>query len=138
MFKTTKLIGASSTLLVLGLMLTGCSASQSKADACDQLQDGMSELQTDLTVTMGDASADPTAGADAIADIADQFSENVDAITNDEVKTAGEDAATALQTMSDDFSAYAEDPTNADGIEAMSGSATEAQTALGELTTLCS
>jgi hypothetical protein len=138
MFKTTKFIGASSTLLVLGLLLTGCSANQSKADACDQLQDGMTELQTDLTDTMSEATDDPTAGADAIAKIADQFSKNVDAITNEEVKAAGEDAAKSLQTMSDDFTAYSEDPTNAEGIEAMSGSATKTQTALGELTTLCS
>jgi hypothetical protein len=59
-------------------------------------------------------------------------------ITNEEVKAAGEDASTALQTMSDDFSAYAEDPTNADGITAMSDSATEAQTAMAELEKLCS
>jgi ABC-type glycerol-3-phosphate transport system substrate-binding protein len=137
MLKTTKFIGASSTLLVLGLMLTGCSAEQSQADACDQLQDGMTSLQSDLTDTMGDIATDPTAGADAIAEIADQFSENVDGITNEEVKAAGDEAATALQTMSDDFSAYAEDPADTASIEAMSTSATDAQTAMTELTELC-
>jgi len=137
MSKITKFVGASSTLLVLGLMLTGCSAEQSKADGCAELQTGMESLQTELTENISELQTDPGAAADAISEVASTFADNVDNVTNEEVKAAGEDAATSLSTMADEFSKYADDPAGVD-VEALSASATDAQTKFTELETLCS
>ena len=110
----TKLASVIGSLAVAGLLLTGCAGGQSKADACNVLIEGLDTLQTELSDNVSELQADPEAAAKAIDKTADKFSDNVDKISNDEVKKTADKADGALGDLSDAFGDYAEDPENAD------------------------
>jgi PBP1b-binding outer membrane lipoprotein LpoB len=132
--KTASIFGS---LAIATLLLSGCSASQSKADACSNLQDGMDSLETEMTQSMTDFQSDPTAAGEAISGFSETFSENVETVTNDEVKPVAEDADAALASFAEEFATFVEDPTSADtsGLET---SSTELQTTFASLSELCS
>ena len=103
--------GAAVTLL----LLTGCSAGQSKADACLILKDALTEISTVLTDNQaGLAGDDAEAAAATIADGAEDFAAETKKVTNEDVKPAATEVATAVTAMSDAFTDFAADPENAD------------------------
>jgi hypothetical protein len=107
----TVIAGAAVSLL----LLTGCSAGQTKAEACLVLQKALTEVSTVLTDNQaGLAGEDPTGAAATISDGAEDFAAETKKVTNEDVKPAATEVATAITAMSDTFTEFAADPANAD------------------------
>ncbi|MGV8885941.1 MAG: hypothetical protein ACOH1T_10210 [Microbacteriaceae bacterium] len=103
--------GAAVTLL----LLTGCSAGQSKAEACVIMKNALTDISTVLTDNQADLAGENSEKAAAtISDGAKDFTTATKKVTNDEVKPAAKDVATAITALSDAFTDLAADPANGD------------------------
>ena len=125
--------GAAVTLL----LLTGCSAGQSKAEACLILKNALTEISTVLTDNQADlAGEDAEAAAATISDGADDFAAETKKVTNNDVKPAATEVATAVSAMADTFTEYAADPANADP-EAIQAAGKDAGDKIAAIGTVC-
>ncbi|MFZ7087594.1 hypothetical protein [Curtobacterium sp. RRHDQ10] len=111
------------------VMLAGCSGgsgsqSQSKADACRQIQDELKGVSSQLQSQIAKISSDPGAAAAALRKFDDKFSDGVDKVTEPTVKKQASAAEESFHTMSTEISAYAKDPGSADVSELQSTLAT--------------
>jgi outer membrane murein-binding lipoprotein Lpp len=113
-------------LAVGGLLLTGCTAGQSKEDACTQLNADIKSASDELTSSISTLATDPEGAIAALEDFRDSFGDTVDEISNEEIKDLAENTEDALENYVDEVSAAAADPENADS-EAVMGSVTEFQ-----------
>ncbi|RWZ49919.1 hypothetical protein ELQ90_11255 [Labedella phragmitis] len=113
-------------LAVGGLLLTGCTASQSKEEACTQLNADIKSASEELTSSISTLATDPEGAISALESFRDSFGDTVDEISNEEIKDLAENTEDALENYVDEVSAAAEDPENADS-EAVMGSVTEFQ-----------
>ncbi|MET1052363.1 MAG: hypothetical protein ABWX65_06970 [Mycetocola sp.] len=110
-FTTASVVGA---LTVAGLMLTGCAAGQTSAEACTIVQDTMVEAQADLSASVTEFGNDPVAGATAVDDLATAFSDANSKISNAEVKKATDEAESALDAFAVEMEKAAADQANVD------------------------
>jgi outer membrane murein-binding lipoprotein Lpp len=99
---------------VSALLLTGCTASQSTTEACTQLNAELESAGEELQSSITSMSTDPQGAIDALETFQGSLSETVDGITNEEIKTLGEDTEAALGDYIDAITAATADPQNAD------------------------
>lgn len=132
--RTSSVIAGTAIALML---LTGCAGGQSKLEACTILKDGLLEVNTALSDSVGDLQADPEAAAAGMKSAADDFETAVAKITNADVKGPATAAAGSITDFSDAIGDYAADPENAD-INAVSDSASAVADAVTPLQKTCS
>lgn len=119
------------------LLLTGCSAGQTKAEACLIMQDALSDISTVLTDNQAElAGGEAETAAATIADGADDFVDTTATVTNSDVKPAADDVAAAITALSDRFTEFAADPENADA-DAISDAGTEASDKISAIAEVC-
>ncbi|AWB87110.1 hypothetical protein [Mycetocola zhujimingii] len=123
-------------IAVAGLFLTGCAGGQSKAEACSIVQTTLEDAQTELTDSVSSFGNDPVAGAEAVTELSETFSEANDKITNEDVKPESTKATEALSGFAEQMEIAAADPDNADQT-ALTDAITEVQTTFGDLQTVC-
>ncbi|RWZ64416.1 hypothetical protein ELQ92_06515 [Labedella populi] len=108
------------------LLLTGCTAGQSKDEACTQLNEELTAASEELNSSISTLATDPEGAVEALESFRDTFGETVDGISNEEIKALAEDTEDSLGTYVDEVSAAAGDPANADS-ESVMASVTDFQ-----------
>lgn len=108
------------------LLLTGCTAGQSKEEACTQLNEEIKSASAELNSSISTLATDPEGAVEALESFRDTFGETVDGISNEEIKDLAEDTEDSLGTYVDEVSAAAGDPENADS-ESVMASVTDFQ-----------
>jgi outer membrane murein-binding lipoprotein Lpp len=108
------------------LLLTGCTAGQSKEEACTQLNEELTAASEELNSSISTLATDPEGAVEALESFRDTFGETVDGISNEEIKDLAEDTEDSLGTYVDEVSAAAGDPENADS-ESVMASVTDFQ-----------
>lgn len=108
------------------LLLTGCTAGQSKEEACTQLNEELTAASEELNASISTLATDPEGAVEALESFRDTFGETVDGISNEEIKDLAEDTEDSLGTYVDEVSAAAGDPENADS-ESVMASVTDFQ-----------
>jgi Asp-tRNA(Asn)/Glu-tRNA(Gln) amidotransferase B subunit len=121
---------------VAGLLLTGCAAGQSTAEACTIVQTTMDKAQQDLSESVASFGSDPVKGADAVDDLVASFSSANDKISNPEVKKATDAAEKALGAFAGEMRTAAEDPANVDS-KALTDALGGIQTTFADVQTAC-
>jgi hypothetical protein len=119
------------------IALSGCSAEQTKAEACDTARSGLDTLQSDLATNLTDFQNDPAAAVDAIDELATAFSENAANITNTEVKDAADNTEEVLSRLADEFAVFVDDPESSANTD-LAATATDLQTSFATLQAVCS
>jgi len=107
------------------------SGDQSKADACQVVQDSLAEF-SELSSQMDPTN--PQAIIDKFTELSSKSSDALNSITNDEVKASASKAATALGDYVEFLQVVISDPSKAAD---MSGQITSLQEAFTEVGTVC-
>lgn len=134
-------------LALIPTALTACGGGgQSTADACKVIEDGMTDIQSDITdLSTAASSGDEDALADLISETSDSINKIDEQVTNEEVGAAFGDFADAYSNVSGVLAELGEldltDPASADKATEISQKASDAQTGLTDsmssLTELC-
>lgn len=119
-------------------VLTGCSAGgQSKADACSTIQEGLTEVTSNLQTEASKLASDPEAASDGIDALADAFEETAGDVDEAEIKKLAEDASEKVNTFSDAVDDAVNDPENLDQ-DAFTTATTDVQDSIAALSEACS
>jgi outer membrane murein-binding lipoprotein Lpp len=120
-------------------MLAGCSGgggSQSKTEACKQIESEVKGVSTQLQSQISKISSDPDAAAKALKKFDDKFSDGVDKVTEPTVKKQASAAEKSFHTMSTQITAFAKDPESAD-VSKLQSTLTTLQKRMGTLSKTC-
>jgi hypothetical protein len=118
------------------LALSGCSGSagQSKAEACNSLQNSMSGVASDLSSGLSSVANDPKAATAKLQTISDTFDKSVAKLENAEVKKAAQKADDSLKAMVKAVKDTISDPKN---VSALQAAVTPVQTDFTSIGKLC-
>ncbi|WP_105565791.1 hypothetical protein [Microbacterium halophytorum] len=143
--RRSRAVFAIGALALVPAALTACGAGgaggQSVADACQVAQDGMTQIESDITeATTAAVSGDAEELNGLIQDTSDEITAISEDITNEEVSGAFGDFATAYQGLADVLAEFGElDMSDPEAATTAAGELTEKMTSASEdLTTASS
>jgi outer membrane murein-binding lipoprotein Lpp len=138
--KTTSKFVTSVAVAGLALtMLAGCSGgsgSQSKADACKQIESQLKGVSSELQSQVSKISSDPKAAASALAKFDKKFSAAIDDVDEPTVKKQATAAEKSFHTLSNELTAFSKDPSSVD-VSKMQSNLTTLQSRFGKLSKTC-